>query len=45
MSRSCTYVSRNSPKYERIVFRRLLEGKKYPYDIRKTCKFKIQIWK
>ena len=45
MSRSCTYVSRNSAKHKCIVFCRVLKRKEYINDIRKTCKSEVQIWK
>ena len=45
MSGSCTHVSRNSAKHKCIVFCRVLKRKEYINDIRKPCKFEVQIRK
>ena len=43
MSRSCAYVSENSAKHECVKFCGISKRKECTYDIRKTCKFEIQV--
>ena len=41
---TCAYVSGNPTKHKCIKFCRVSKREKYTYDIRKTCKFEVQIW-
>ena len=45
MPRSCAYACEDTTKFKCFKFCRVFERKKYTYDLRTPCKFKIQIWK
>ena len=45
MPRPCAYACKDTTKFKCFKFCRAFERKKYTYDLRTPCKFKIQIWK
>ena len=45
MPRPCAYACKDTTKFKCFKFCRVFERKKYTYDLRTACKFKIQIWK
>lgn len=45
MPRPCAYACKDTTKFKCFKFCRVFERKKYTYDLRTPCKFKIQIWK